>query len=281
LILTNAAAGTYTWTDDHALASVTQRYYSVVANCGLSAYTNTMRYAMITRAEQAPCSWSLVGVPVDLAPDNTFDGELGRQLAAFLTAAARSEDCSDQAYVVQNGAWREFSLTALPGATNWWDFARDGVADVAVNATAAFWVKRRCPAALPAAITWTGRAYTNAPAIHYSNTDNGWSLFSWPLPTPGRHRNLGQATPRDQLGFEAAGAKGGKTGAAGKADGDELWIWTGTEWRHFWLIGIGNANYDGRWWDDSTGRFADFELQPGSGYYYRHRGSGFNWTPHP
>ncbi len=280
---TNTAEGTMVWTDHQVVTAATQRFYRVMASYGSSNFTNTVHadFAVFVPATLPTCAWSLIGVPVDLAPSgNTLNGELGRQLAVGLTAAMGLGDCFDRVYIPNpDGTWKECLLVILPnGSTNWWDMAADAPATVTITAAAAFWVKRCSPTAPPARTAWTGRSYTNAPMI---NLTNGWTLFSWPLATPGTHHNLGAATPSDQLGFLAAGATAGKSGTYGVADGDELWAWSGTRWSQFWLVGIGDTNYDGRWWDSARNQFGDFSLEAGKGYFYRHRGTnGFAWTPH-
>ena len=280
---TNAEPGVQVWIDLAVVAPATQRFYRITASDGASSYTNTATpdYAVIVPATLLACTWSLMGVPVDLAPpDNNLNGELGRQLAVGLTAARNFADCSDRLYAPNlNGTWKECLLVILPdGSTNWWDIGADTNADVTINPAMAFWVKRCSPTAPSVMTAWTGRSYTNAPLIYLTN---GWTLFSWPLGAPGVHRNLGAATPPDQLGFLAAGAKGGKSGAYGMADGDELWAWNGTRWNQYWLISIGDTNYDGRWWDSTRTQFGEFSLETGKGYFYRHRGTnGFSWTPH-
>ena len=61
--------------------------------------------------------------------------------------------------------------------------------------------------------------------------------------------------------------------------GDQLWIYEDNYWKKiYWLIKIGNTNYDGRWWDDRLGRFGNFPLEAGRAYYY-HATTNFTWTP--
>lgn len=280
---TNDTSGIEVWTDHAVIATATQRFYRVTSSCGALSYTNTAApdYAMIVPTTLLACTWSLLGVPVALAPpENNLNAELGRQLAVGLTAGQEFVDCFDRVYVPNpDNTWKECLLVVLPdGSTNWWDMGLDTNADVAIGPTAAFWVKRCSPTAQAARTVWTGQSYASAPAIPLTN---GWTLFSWPLGTPGHHHNLGAATPPDQLGFLAAGAKGGKSGTYGVADGDELWVWSGLRWNQYWLIAIGNTNYDGRWWDSTLNQFAEFSLETGKGYFYRHRGTnGIVWTPH-
>ena len=279
----NGESGVQVWTDRLVVANATQRFYRITASCGALSYTNTVRpdYTVIVPTTLLSCTWSLMGVPVDITPpNNNLNSELGRQLAVGLTAARELTNCFDRVFVPNtDGTWKECLLVILPdGSTNWWDVAADTNANVVIAPASSFWVKRCSPTAPPVKTAWTGLSYTNAPAIFLTN---GWTMFSWPLGTPGSHHNLGAATPVDQLGFLAAGAKGGKTGTSGMADGDELWIWSGTRWAQYWLVGMGNTNYDGRWWDGAKNQFGEFSLETGKGYFYRHRGTnGFLWTPH-
>ena len=279
---TNNESGVQVWTDLRVVATATQRFYRITASYGTNSYTNTVNpdFAMIVPNTLLACTWSLLGVPVDLVPpENNLNGELGRQLAVGLDAALDFSDCSDRVYIPNlDGTWKECLLVILPdGSTNWWDVGADTNANVIINPAESFWIKRCSPTATSVMTVWIGRSYTNAPPIFLTN---GWTLFSWPLGSPGYHHNLGAATPPDQLGFLAAGAKGGKSGAYGMADGDELWAWSGTRWNQYWLISIGDTNYDGRWWDSAQNQFAEFSLETGKGYFYRHRGTnGFFWTP--
>ena len=280
---TNGESGMQVWTDRHVIATATQRFYRVTATCGTLSYTNTAApdYAVIVPTTLLACTWSLMGVPVNLTlPDNNLHGELGRQLAVGLTAARDLSNCFDRVYVPNpDGSWKDCLLAILPdGSTNWWDVAGDTVANVTINPAAAFWVKRCSPTAPAVMTAWTGRSFTNAPTIGLAS---GWTLFSWPLGSPGYHHNLGAATPVDQLGFLAAGATGGKSGTYGMANGDELWAWNGTRWSQYWLVGIGNTNFDGRWWDATRNQFGEFALETGKGYFYLHRGTNVMfWTPH-
>jgi len=279
---TNGESGLQTWTDLQVVATATQRFYRVTASNGALSYTNTTTpdYAVIVPTTLAACSWNLMGVPVQLTPpDNNLNGELGRQLATGLAAAREYSNCFDRVYTQNpDGSWKECFLYILPdGSTNWWDEVGGVPANVTIAPETAFWVKR-CSSSAPSVKTaWTGQSYTNASAIYLTN---GWTLFSWPLAAPGHHANLGAATPADQLGFLAAGATGGRSGTSGVADGDELWLWSGVRWSQYWLVGIGNAAFDGRWWDSARNQFADFTLEAGEGCFYRHRGTnGFFWTP--
>ena len=104
-------------------------------------------------------------------------------------------------------------------------------------------------------------------------------MYSWLL-------NNGPATAQGQLGFVAAGATGGKTDDVNRPDerGDHIWVWKNNTWyQDCWLVGQLGASWDDRWWDTGTRDFADFDLEIGQGYYYRHPtnygAANFNWTP--
>ena len=72
--------------------------------------------------------------------------------------------------------------------------------------------------------------------------------------------------------------------------GDRIWVWdqNGNEWLTFYeLLGNVGANWDGRWWHRAAPGgpdYADFSLETGKGYFYRHvvnqwGGTNFVWKP--
>ena len=59
---------------------------------------------------------------------------------------------------------------------------------------------------------------------------------------------------------------------------------SGNTWIYYWLVYSNSAAWssiNGRWAEGGIGgSFADFSLEAGEGYFYKHpKGDNFNWTP--
>jgi hypothetical protein len=117
-----------------------------------------------------------------------------------------------------------------------------------------------------------------------------WRIFSWPLPIPTNHVNEGISTAINQLGFAALGVGGITSDESRPTElGDQIWVWEDNTWKdRYWLMDSDDpthdATYNNRWWDSKRGRFADFQLEAGKAYFYRHvtnwhGGTNFTWTP--
>ena len=73
----------------------------------------------------------------------------------------------------------------------------------------------------------------------------------------------------------------GGHGGFGFSDSDVIFIWnqTNQQYEEYFLLGdVGDTNYNHKWIDNSTGEVAtNTYLEPGMGFWYRHRGTGFAW----
>ena len=86
------------------------------------------------------------------------------------------------------------------------------------------------------------------------------------------------------MGFSAVGY-GGKTidyDRPHEDKGDQIWIYENNSYRDgFWLMNGINADHNGRWWSDRTQSFADFQLEAGKAYFYRHHVATTGTTTNP
>jgi hypothetical protein len=244
-----------------------------------------------------PAESFLICAPVTCgAGEDNFGAALGRQIARGLHAGDLSDtnNADRVRYMEASGAaWKELALVtnAGAGAGYWYDGDTATTADVAVTAGMAFWVQRGTGTVNRADTVFAGRSHTGGTVTDmlFRASAGGWTPFGWPLARSKRHRNTEASgkysTPTNQLGFAAAGT-GGKTSDPLRPGelGDQIWVWSDNGWRDFyWLVGHVGTNWDGRWWDDHAHDFADFRLDPGVGYYYRHTtnwgGTNFLWRP--
>ena len=64
-------------------------------------------------------------------------------------------------------------------------------------------------------------------------------------------------------------------------DSDNIYIWnqTNQQYEKYFLLGdVGDPNYNHKWIDSGSGEVAsNAYLEPGMGFWYRHRGTGFAW----
>ena len=176
-------------------------------------------------------------------------------------------------YVITNGSGQIF----------WWSNA---VADVQITPGQVLWVDKGVTAAKRDTAVFCGRSFTTNDVATFNFKTNRYNLFGWVLPEPREHVNNGPATATDQLGFVSAGATGGKTDDPNRPGerGDHIYVWKNNTWlKDYWLIGQLGASSDDRWWDSGTRDFADFDLEIGQGYYYRHPtnygAANFSWKP--
>jgi len=282
--------GTYYWTDTNAVNETGQRFYSISVTHDGSGYTNTEQWAMFVQSREDNTKY-LISVPVDPGTNNNLNSEIGQQLARGLHPGSSTNDSDMLSYLTASNTWSEFFLvTNQVGVAYWWDPTTGQPADATITAGMGLWVERKNGSgpATPNCV-FLGRIFTNMPPITFRTAHGGWTVFGWPLAGPRRHRNTESngkySTPRNQLGFADVGT-GGKTINPKRAGerGDQIWIWKDNTWKKcYWLMDHIGTNWDRRWWDSRAGDFADFALEPGMAYYYRHstnwNGTDFEWSP--
>jgi len=296
-LASGATEGAYTWTDTNAVAETDHRFYAITATQDGLSCTNTQEWAMHVQDRPAGERF-LISVPVDYgSPElNNLNSALGVQLARGLHAGAGADGDAIR-YLSPSNTWEEYYLvTNALGGRYWWDAGTATTADVPFTAGMAVWVVKGTNSTTYAntvfgGLSWTEQSVTSftfeAAAAYTGCT--AWTAFGWPLPAPRYHHNTEgtgkYSTPTNQLGFAAVGT-GGTTADPGRESvwGDQLWVWRENTWRAFyWLVGNVGTNWNDRWWDNHTRDFADFSLQIGEAYYYRHStnwgGSTFIWTP--
>ena len=70
--------------------------------------------------------------------------------------------------------------------------------------------------------------------------------------------------------------------------GDRIYLWEDNTFKDaFWLKDGVTNTHDGRWFSQKTGQIADFALEAGKAYFYRHHfatngpvtGTNFVWQP--
>lgn len=73
----------------------------------------------------------------------------------------------------------------------------------------------------------------------------------------------------------------GAVGSDGPGTSDNILLWNTSNQQYvtyFIAGGIGDPQYDGKWFTQTLQPTTNIYLQPGQGFWYRHRGSGFTWT---
>jgi len=279
------------WTDADVLNRVSSRFYTISVSFGGRTVTNREEWAVCTSSRKSNTKY-LVAVPVDLGDENTLDGALGIQLARGLCPGNSTDEADSILFLSEDNQWKECFLRQTGrGRLQWWDpdVGRRRVT-TRIPAGTAIWVvcgKGARPA--DAKAVFTGKTFNTQPPIHIRTGNEGWNTFGWVCSRPLAHRNTERqkkySTPANQLGLANIGVGGLTADPRRKSEtGDQIWVWKDNTWKHFyWLVGGNYPNWSGKWWDSHTGTFADFELEPGMGYYYRHSSNfgGTNFTWHP
>ncbi|MFO7870664.1 MAG: thrombospondin type 3 repeat-containing protein [Kiritimatiellia bacterium] len=273
-------SGSLSITDTNAAALYDSRFYHIAASlAGRGATNSAEEWAMF--AQDRNNSWTyLVSVPIDYGASNNFNSTLGDHLARGL-----SENNFNQLDFRTAGgtAWNVYHYTNN-GAARWVD---DGgsPADFTVTNGAGFRLQAGDNSdAVRTNCVFVGRSVTNLASLNIlTNGASGgwrWNIMGWTH----RLKLTHDGSQSNQLGF-AQGGKGGTSGmlsAPHSMQGDQLWIWRDNTWKDFyWLIGGSKAGKSGRWWNNRTGTFGDFSLEPGNAYYYRHHDGGTNFTWNP
>ncbi len=292
-VVTGEFDTTLSWVDAGAAAAPGVRYYRVQVQTGASAWKSTDEWAMFVQPREAGQRY-LVSVPVALGAENRLDRLLGRQLGLGLHAGASTNDADRLELATGEGAWRAvYWMEGPDGVARWWNVEANAAAEDAIAPGQGFWIQRGAAAAKQGVRgAFWGRTYARPyGAVTIRLDEKRGTPFGLPASRPLQHRRADVAqrvapSPLDPLGFAVVGS-GGKTSDHRRADenGDQIWVWENNEWKgYYWLMDHVGAKWDGRWWDNKAADFADFALEPGAGYYYRHRanqwgGADFEWTP--
>lgn len=274
--------GAYVWTDSYTVPAVdTQRFYEVAVNYGGQDYTNVDEWAAFSQARSASSRY-LMCVPVNYGSDseNNFAGELGQHLARGLYATGSTGDVVR--FWNTSGQWVTCTVVTNGAGQPVW-YTANSPANIRVTPGMAMWVHRSADAAPRPNTVFVGRSFLESQTVSFAFKTNAWTAFGWPL---GQKRSHSSSDPgTTQLGFEGLGS-GGRVSTTNTALlGDEIWVWKDNTWKGFYslLDNIG-SEWNGRWWDNNRRQLADFSLEPGMGYFYRHRtnqwgGSNFEWQP--
>lgn len=230
-------------------------------------------------------------MPVNYGSDaeNNLTGELGRHLARGLYAALTTGDMVR--YVNASGQYRTFTVVTDGPGVRWTENGE--TATFVVTPGMPLWVYRATGTAAPrATAVFAGRSFLTSQAASFtfdSGSLGGWKAFGWPLASPRSVKSADLGT--SQLGFETVGTGGRVSTTDASLLGDEIWVWKDNTWKANYSLLSGYTEASGlnkRWWDNNRRRLADFSLEPGMAYYYRHRLNGFgggtqvfNWTPQP
>ncbi len=289
--LLGAPGDTLTWSDAGVLATPGVRYYRAGVTLGDTRWQAPGEWAVFVQ-RRIRGQRALLAVPVDLGADVRLDGALGRQLAWGGQAGADTNDADTVAIMAPDGQWAQAFLKAdtAGGDPRWWNPEHNTPAVMTIAPGQAFWHQRSPAAAADGVGLFWGRCYTRpTPVTIRLDARQGTPIglpWSRPLHHPAPDVAPGQPVPPDPLGFGGVG-QGGTTSDPRQPElgGDQIWVWKDGEWQgHFWLMDHIGPHRDGRWWDNRRRQFADFVLEPGIGYYYRHRpnqwgGADFVWHP--
>jgi hypothetical protein len=303
--ISDGLTGTNTWIDSNAVNAYSSRFYNVAVTFGGSTFTNneTNTMAMFVQPRTQNQRY-LVCLPIDygsaaLANLNSTGGQqIGRGLYANsntnLADYIEYRDTNTGGYVYYR--W----TTNSSGTPYWWPDggAAGATADVQITAGKAFWVVRGANSGtFRSNAVFSGKPYTTQALTNFYFTTNngGYTMFGWALASNKWCRNTESggrySTPSNQLGFEIPGL-GGTSSDTKQTNklGDQIWVWKNNTWKFYWLMDnhlATGTNWNHKWWDDNSGNFANFALEPGMGYFYWHAsnfnntviGTNFYWGP--
>jgi hypothetical protein len=234
----------------------------------------------------------LVSSPVRYQPavENNLNGMLGQHLARGLYASNDTNE-ADRIRML-DGTWSTYYLaTNTDDTVYWWNPSSGTTADVQIVDGTGMWIERSSNAASTTNAVFMGITRTEDEVTDINFTADSWRIFSWALPIPKQHVNAGAATETNQLGLALIGRGGTSLNPSfPEKHGDQIWVWEDNTWKHrYWLIDndeidAESMKWNHRWWDPNTGDFADFQLEAGKAYYYKHvtnqwGGVNFTWSP--
>jgi hypothetical protein len=303
--IADGLTGTNIWIDSNAVNTYSSRFYNVAVTFGGVTFTNTETNTMAMFVQpRAQNQRYLVCLPIDygsasLANLNSTGGQqIGRGLYA-------NPDTNLADYIeyrnTNTGGYVYYRWTTNSSGTPYWwpdGGAAGATADVQITAGKAFWVVRGANSGtFRTNAVFSGKPYTTqAMSNFYFVTNNGgYTMFGWALASNKWCRNTESggrySTPSNQLGFEIPGL-GGTSSDTKQTNklGDQIWVWKNNTWKFYWLMDnhlASGTNWNHKWWDDNSGNFANFALEPGMGYFYWHAsnfnntviGTNFYWGP--
>ncbi|MBT3193669.1 MAG: hypothetical protein HN341_14070 [Verrucomicrobia bacterium] len=279
------SSGTNTWRDSGMTDSYSSRYYEISVEHTSGGYTNTEAWAVHVQPRSVSNSY-MICVPIRYeGTNNNLNAMMGTHLARGLHDDAVEADADWIEWMDADGNWEDYWLSedgwkVKPGGTD---------ADVSLTAGQAIRVHRRGEAAPRDNTVFAGKSFTESDVASFGFSigddglsQDGWTMFGWPLPQ--QRQASASDTSQNQLGFYTDGAGGVPGTTTTTDDGDELWIWNGSNYDRYMLLDDQGAHdYNGRWWDLKLNAPADITLAPGGAYYYYHTtnwsASNFNWTP--
>ena len=297
--VTDTLTGSNTWIDAVAASTYDRKYYNFSMTFAGQTIRNTEEWAAYVQDRPAGEKF-LMCVPVDYgnASANNLNATLGRQLMRGLSpggdtnTADRIEFFSESGDWYDKGSWQKYYLFSNETYGVFWSDGGPSPANVTIKAGQGIWVIRGSGSAVRPNAVFGGRSFTESTVgdLTFGVGTDQWTMFGWPLARSRHHgrtaENGTQPPPTNQLGFATSGTGGTTTDPRVQSEwGDRIWVWENNEWsRFYWLVDHVGAGWDGRWWDNRTRDFADFTLEPGVGYYYRHvtnmwGGAEFQWTP--
>jgi hypothetical protein len=282
-------SGTNTFTDVGAASGAySSRVYNVMCTYAGMTVTNSIEEWGAFVQNRATNQSYFVCVPVDYGNTNlaNLNSTLGQQLGRGLyNGGSSGTSAADYVqYIDTSGNWQKYYWTTNAAGSNiWWNGA---TTNLQVTPGMAFWVVRGNNAAIARSnAVFTGRTFQTQSVTNFVFKTNytGWTMFGWPLAS-NKVNNGGTTSASNQLGFETVGL-GGTSTDPNKTNkwGDQIWVWKNNTWREYWLMDdhltSGASTNDHKWKDPITGKFGNFALEPGMGYYYWHA-SNFTDTAH-
>ncbi|MFH0953344.1 MAG: hypothetical protein V1873_03340 [Verrucomicrobiota bacterium] len=171
-------------------------------------------------------------------------------------------------WIATNQQYKKYYLLGNVGDTNynnkWIDYTTGEVATNAnITPGMGFWVRGR--AAVTQTVVFAGDVVDAAAVTNPVIT--GYQILAYPYST---------AIGINQMAFTNQGF-GSNT--YDNSDNLMLWIPTDQQYKKFYLLGnVGDTNYNNRWIDYTAGAVATNVVPPGQAFWYRHRGSPFNWV---
>jgi hypothetical protein len=128
-----------------------------------------------------------------------------------------------------------------------------------------FWIRSRQPTATQTVVL---AGDVPADGAITNQISGGLQILSYPYSTP---RTI------EAMSFSNGGVGGDSYGAS---DNIMLWDYNTQSYSNYFLAGGVGAPFDGHWFTPALVAATNFNItvQPGQGFWYRHRGSGFNWV---
>lgn len=279
---TETLSGENEYIDTGAAINASSRFYQVQVSMNGRTYTNTEQWAMFT--QQRPVGKNtFMTIPVSLGTDpedKNLAGRLGQQLGFGLHGGS-TPATSDRAEIrtADGQNWLHvYWMTTNGGLDYFWSVDGTGtrVSDMYLQPGTPIWLCRsNSMAATRTNTVFLGQLYSNAPSIGF--TKGAFTMFGWPLPDTTRQRNQGASTPTNAMGFvDAVG--GTQPLMTNGLSGSQLYIWTGSSWKYYWLYdnhSTNASNLNRRWWDPISNTYANISLEPGQAFYFY---NSSNWS---